>query len=273
MAPARAYTSTRTHVIKSDRPLSTIPSAKSSPFTISSPIGPPWYPTAEQYGGYSKQPQRFSPRMPSEVMTNRPHWLSGVRSALRILIIVLSGAVVGMLVHTLEIYRGNISLDLRNGELPMTWPARTNLAPTIILFSIAAANFFASVAILALSVKKSFRRPIRSRDVYRVVAGSFGIVLWAAALVTYNLFDKASKASLGQYACTNKNAMSNGRYQYRTVCSEQGVAFYLAIGAAFAEAFTLATLAVTAVQSAKQSSGVAVVEKLQMTGGATGRPA
>ncbi|PSN62097.1 hypothetical protein BS50DRAFT_460115, partial [Corynespora cassiicola Philippines] len=179
------------------------------------------------------------------------HWLSRLRSALRLLIIVLSGAVVIMLVHTLEIYRGNKYLDLRNGELPMTWPAHTNLAPTLILFAIAAANFLASVAILTLSFTRSFRRPMRSRDIYRIVAGSFGVVLWVTALVVFNLLDKASKASLGRYACTNRNVMSNGRFQYRAVCEEQGVAFYLAIGAASAEVFTLITLAVSAIISAK----------------------
>ncbi|ORY19002.1 hypothetical protein BCR34DRAFT_595829 [Clohesyomyces aquaticus] len=191
--------------------------------------------------------------LPSDASA-KPHWLSSARSALRLLIIVLSGAVVGMLVHTLKIYRGNSSLRLRHGELPMHWPARTNLAPTIVLFSIAAANFVASIAILALSFKKSFRRPIRSRDVYRIVAGSFGVILWIAALLVYNLLDKASKASLGQYSCTNKNVMSNGRYQYRAVCSEQAMAFYIAIGAACAEVVTLVTLAITAVQSAIQTS-------------------
>lgn len=151
----------------------------------------------------------------------RAHWLSRVRSCLRLLIIVLSGAVVCMLVHTLEIYRGNRYLDLRSGEIPMTWPAHTNLAPTIVLLAIAAANFLASVAILSLSLKRSFRRPIRSRDAYRIIAGSFGVILWITAIVVFHLLDKASKASLGRYSCTNKNVLSNGRFQYRAVCEEQ----------------------------------------------------
>jgi hypothetical protein len=137
------------------------------------------------------------------------------------LVIVLSGAVVCMLVHTLEIYRGNRYLDLRHGELPMTWPAHTNLAPTIVLLAIAAANFLASVAILSLSLKRSFRRPIRSRDAYRIIAGSFGVILWITAIVVFHLLDKASKASLGRYSCTNSHVLSNGRFQYRAVCEEQ----------------------------------------------------
>ncbi|KAF2796289.1 hypothetical protein K505DRAFT_238138 [Melanomma pulvis-pyrius CBS 109.77] len=192
--------------------------------------------------------------MPSELSVYKPHWLSRLRSALRLLIIVLSGGVAVMLVHTLHVYRGNTYLDLRKGELPMTWPARTNLAPTLILLCIATANFVASVAIMSVSFTKSFRRPMRSRDIYRIVAGSFGVILWTTALVVFNLLGKASKASLGRYACTNKNVMSNGRYQYRAVCEEQGVAFYLAIGAASAELLTLGTLAVSAILSAKHKS-------------------
>lgn len=219
--------------------------------------------------------------MPLELsIVPRAHWLSRLRSCLRLLSIVLSGAVVCMLMHTLEIYRGNRYIDLRSGELPMTWPAHTNLAPTIILFAIAAGNFLASVAILSLSFKRSFRRPFRSRDVYRIVAGSFGVVMWVTALVVFNLLDKASKASLGRYSCTNQHVLSNGRYQYRAVCEEQvrcsplhiaiphtpsscslskhgltlllqGVAFYTAIGAATAEVLTLITLGISAIRSAK----------------------
>ncbi|KAH7089161.1 hypothetical protein FB567DRAFT_523155 [Paraphoma chrysanthemicola] len=223
-------------------------------FNIPRPPRAPFYPTAAHLGGYvlKSLPQRLSVRMPLELsIVPRAHWLSKVRSCLRLLIIVLSGAVVCMLVHTLEIYRGNRYLDLRHGELPMTWPAHTNLAPTIVLLAIAAANFLASVAILSLSLKRSFRRPIRSRDAYRIIAGSFGVILWITALVVFHLLDKASKASLGRYSCTNKNILSNGRYQYRAVCEEQGVAFYIAIGAASAEVLTLITLAMSAIRSVK----------------------
>jgi hypothetical protein len=151
---------------------------------------------------------------------HRP-WLSRFRAALRLLIVVLSGAVAGTLIHTLEIHRGNRFIDLRSGELPMTWPARTNLAPTLVLCAVAIGNFLASVVIMSMSFKRSFRRPIRSRDAYRIVAGSFGVILWATAIVVFNFIDRASKASLGHYACMNRNVMSNGRYQYRAVCSEQ----------------------------------------------------
>lgn len=196
----------------------------------------------------------MSTRMPVDIYVAPTTWLSGLRSCLRLLIIVLSGAVTGMLVHTMHIYRGNSSLDLRKGELPMTWPARTNLAPTLALFIVAAGHFMASVAIMALSFKRGFRRPIRSRDAYRVVAGSLGVILWATSLVSFHLMDKANRASLGHYACQNRNIMSNGRYQYRAVCSEQGMAFYIAIGAATAEALTLLTLGLTALQSARSNS-------------------
>jgi hypothetical protein len=238
-----------------------------SPYNNTSrPPGAPLHPKAEASRGYT-----LGARMPLELsIVPRAHWLSRVRSCLRLLIIVLSGAVVCMLVHTLEIKRGNRYLDLRSGELPMTWPAHTNLAPTIVLLAIAAANFLASVAILSLSLKRSFRRPIRSRDAYRIIAGSFGVILWITAIVVFHLLDKASKASLGRYSCTHQNVLSNGRYQYRAVCDEQvrppssylflkptnanisqGVAFYTAIGAASAEILTLATLAISAIRSVK----------------------
>ncbi|KAF2750519.1 hypothetical protein M011DRAFT_397237 [Sporormia fimetaria CBS 119925] len=186
---------------------------------------------------------------------NRP-CLSSARSALRLLNIVFSAAVAGTLIHTLEIYRSNISLDLRHGELPMTWPARTNLAPTLILFIVAASNFVASVAIMAMSAKRSFRRPIRTRDAYRILAGSLVVVLWVSAISGFQWIDAKSKASLGHYACGNRNVLSNGRFQYRAVCTEQGLAFYLAIGAALVEAATLCTLAITALQAKKDRESI-----------------
>ncbi|KAF2031557.1 hypothetical protein EK21DRAFT_63149 [Setomelanomma holmii] len=264
---ARAYiaptstTATTTCLIQTDQRSSSPPLP--TPFNISRPPGAPFYPKAEDYGGYifKTLPQRLSARMPLELsIVPRAHWLSRVRSCLRLLIIVLSGAVVCMLVHTLETYRGNRYIDLRSGELPMVWPAHTNLAPTIVLLAIAAANFLASVAILSLSLKRSFRRPIRSRDAYRIIAGSFGVILWTTALVVFHLLDKASKASLGRYSCTNQNILSNGRYQYRAVCEEQGVAFYTAIGAASAEILTLVTLAMSAIRSAKNQEPAPMIQ-------------
>jgi hypothetical protein len=244
------------------------------PYNFPKSLGAPLHAEkSEPWSGYNslaKLPARLSARMPLDLaIVPRAHWLSRVRSCLRLLIIVLSGAVVCMLVHTLEIYRGNRYLDLRHGELPMTWPAHTNLAPTIVLLAIASANFLASVAILSLSLKRSFRRPIRSRDAYRIIAGSFGVILWITAIVVFHLLDKASKASLGRYSCTNGNVLSNGRFQYRAVCEEQvsssccqyfyrtslthhqGIAFYTAIGAASAEILTLVTLAMSAIRSVK----------------------
>lgn len=234
--------------------------APSSPLSLLSTLTSPFSPGPEDYVGDKylnlKLPERLSARlpMPSDFVLPKSHWLSRLRSTLRLLNIVLSGAVVCMLVHTLEIYRGNRYIDLRSGELPMTWPARTNLVPTLILFAIAAGNFLASLAILVMSFTRSFRRPMRSRDVYRIVAGSLGVIMWATALAVFHLLDKHNKASLGRYSCTNKNVLSNGRYQYRAVCEEQGVAFYLAIGAAISEALTLLTLAVSAACSVKFKS-------------------
>ena len=213
------------HIRDSPTSIYTADYLTSSPVTsynILSPISSPFYAKSEDYGGHQlvRLLQRLSARMPLEILP-RAHWLSRVHSFLRLLIIVLSGAVVFVLMHTLGIYRGNRYLELRKGEIPMVWPAHTNLAPTIILIAVAAANFLTSMAILSLSFKRSFRRPIRSRDLYRIVAGSFGVVLWAAALVAFHLLDKASKASLGRYSCTNQGLVTNGRYQYRAVCEEQ----------------------------------------------------
>mgnify|MGYP006877408113 CR=1 FL=1 len=225
---ARAYVANSTTTIclvSSNQDITVLSSPLSSPspppptpYNISRPVGLPFFSKATDYGGYTLK------RLPMNLelsTSDRAHWLSRLRSCLRLLIIVLSGAVVCMLMHTIEIYRGNRYIDLRKGELPMVWPAHTNLAPTIILFAIAAGNFLASVAILSLSFKRSFRRPFRSRDLYRIVAGSFGVVMWVTALVVFNLLDKASKASLGRYSCTNANVLTNGRYQYRAVCEEQ----------------------------------------------------
>jgi hypothetical protein len=70
----------------------------------------------------------------------------------------------------------------------------------------------------------------------------------------------------------NRNVMSNGRYQYRAVCSEQGLAFYLAIGTACAEVVTLLTLGVTAMQSAKERNSIMKLdEKAKLGRRLTGR--
>ncbi|KAF2199127.1 hypothetical protein GQ43DRAFT_376998 [Delitschia confertaspora ATCC 74209] len=206
------------------------------------------------------------------VLSTRSDWMSRVRSALRLLIIILSSGVIGLLAHTITIYRGNWYLDLRNGELPMSWPAKTNLIPTIILLSVASTNVLVSFIILALSFMKSFRRPVRYRDVYRILAGTFGIALWGVALGLYSLLNGTTKASLARYSCANWNVMSNGRYQYRKVCEEQASAIYIASAAAFAEGLMLLTLAVSSFRQTRRRSSHSSQEKPLMSGASSGRP-
>lgn len=148
-------------------------------------------------------------------------WLSRIRSMLRLLIAILSTTVACTLFHTYRIYKGNFYIDLLAGEQPMVWPARTNLVATWFLFGVAVYNLTASAVIMLLAYKRSFRRPIKRRDLYRVVAGSAGVVLWGAGMAVFSLVERGHTASLGRYACANRNVMSNGRYQYKAVCSEQ----------------------------------------------------
>lgn len=181
----------------------------------------------------------------------RADWMSKFRVGLRLAVVALSAAVVGLLLNTLQIYRGNNNLDLRKGEMPMPWPARTNMVPTALLLTVAAVNFLASFIVLVLSLRRSFQTPLGSRDVSRVVAGGLSITFWVSALLVYGIVNHASKASLGQYACKNRDSLTNGRYQYRTVCNEQAAAFYIAIAAAFAETLTLVSLLMSSLQQAR----------------------
>jgi hypothetical protein len=235
--PHVAIARRRTLTSSDDRlPLSAVPSYSDS--LASSPIGPqshphPLHSVPEDLARCKTPPKptplvarlaaRLAARMPMpfELSSWHAQWLARLRSALRLLVIVLSGAVVVFLVHTLEIFRGNRYIDLRKNELPMTWPAHTNLAPTLILLAVAVASFVASVTVVALSFKRSFRRPTRSAGIYRVVGGCCGVLLWTVAISEFSLLDRASKASLGRYSCGNSHILSNGRYQYRAVCEEQ----------------------------------------------------
>lgn len=140
---ARAYiasTSTTTTCLVSPSPHAQPPASPPppAPYNLHKTHSAPIFHSAkaDDWSGFrlATLPARLSARMPLDLaIVPRAHWLSRARSCLRLMIIVLSGAVVCMLVHTLGIYRGNRYLDLRHGELPMTWPAHTNLAPTIVL--------------------------------------------------------------------------------------------------------------------------------------------
>ncbi|PVI04637.1 hypothetical protein DM02DRAFT_611260 [Periconia macrospinosa] len=207
-------------------------SSISTPFSATAPTGPSFDSIPEDYANRNFKSKHQSSRarfllgvrlpMFSDVAAGwQSHWLSRLRSALRLLVVVLSGAVIVFLGHTLEIRRGNRYLDLRKGELPMTWPARTNFYPTLILLLVALGNFVASVTSIALAFRRSFRRPSRSSTAYRVVGHCLVVFIWAGAITAFTLLDKHYKASLGRYACHNQNVMSNGRYQYRAVCEEQ----------------------------------------------------
>jgi hypothetical protein len=231
MSGAYVSTSIRPRRRTIDRTHNPNTSSLNTPFSATTPQASSFGSIPEHHAGReSKQKRKSSPasfftrRLPmfSDVTSGwQSHWLSRLRSGLRLLVVVLSGAVIVFLVHTLEIRRGNRYLDLRKGELPMTWPARTNLYPTLILLVVALGNFIASVTNIALAFRRSFRRPARSGNLYRMLGGTFSVFMWGTAITAFTLIDKKNKASLGRYSCTNQNVMSNGRYQYRAVCEEQ----------------------------------------------------
>ncbi|KAF2808419.1 uncharacterized protein BDZ99DRAFT_464301 [Mytilinidion resinicola] len=251
--PQAAYTVPKTninHRRETTRPISSKP--KLSKLSISGPVSPPFYPSVPfnevsnhettvskdiTSGGSLKQ---IGQHMPLNLT-----WHSTLRFVLRIITIALSAAVAGLLAHTLSVL-GNTNTNVSTGQFPSTWPSHTDATATYLLFSIAFVNFLFAVTILICSIKKQFRTSMGARDRFRVGMGAYIVIAWATACTVYKALDADSSTSLGHFACMNVNAIGTGRKQYRTVCREQNVSFYISIVTGVLEILVLASYIVNA---------------------------
>ena len=208
-------------------------------------IEPPFFPTPAQSCRLS-----VSKRSVAEPLRGKGCWLSkGAHVALRLASMLLGTATAGLLVHSLFIYSSNNSVKLREGQLPMAWPAQTKLTATVVLLGAATLHHFVSILLLLLSFfSKSFRRRTHTRYCNRIGARTLAVALWVAALVFFRVLDASSKASLANYACANRTVLSNGQHRYLAVCTEQTAAFFLGVGAGVFESLALASLIVSAVR-------------------------
>jgi hypothetical protein len=115
-----------------------------------------------------------------------------IRLVLRILSLVSSVAILGVLLHVLIRYfktRDLVDTERDTGIRLRVWPAGLKLWPTNLLLSAAAAATLLSFTLCMASFSKQIRRLTKRGHVFTLVVSAIGLVLWAAATIYFKLWD------------------------------------------------------------------------------------
>ncbi|OCK76017.1 hypothetical protein K432DRAFT_307314 [Lepidopterella palustris CBS 459.81] len=233
------------------------PVSRNTELVTSAPLQQqPFYPNDPHHATPKETSYRTNGRLslkleePNLIRPHRPQWLSVIQFCLRISILILTAAVVGLLAHTLDIYHGT-SGDTMAGQVPTWWPTKVNLTPSYILFSVGFANFCGSVVVLAFTIRKQFAMPMRWWNMFRVCTGIFAVVAWAVGLTAFRILEKGGDGSLEYYACKVQGDAGHGQHDYRMVCKEQNASFYIALASGIVDTLLTVTLAINAFGSKK----------------------
>ncbi|KAF2754609.1 hypothetical protein EJ05DRAFT_514061 [Pseudovirgaria hyperparasitica] len=153
---------------------------------------------------------------------------------LHVFVLFTSSTVVGLLGHSMSMY------DER------TWPRGTSLVPTIVLLVVALLVLVGSVVLLVHSVWR-----IRQRKIV-LMLGVLGLVCaWTAGIAVFGIMDQDGGGSgsgsgiqaLRGVACgIDDRGGMGGDGMFGLVCTEQDVAFWVALVAGIVEVLCLATV-------------------------------
>ena len=168
----------------------------------------------------------------------RSSWPRLVHQLMRLLVVTLGLTVIGLISHSLVLYRRSRSLvlpDLDNGGFQPVWPAMTptsglSLEPCCLLLAGATIGMVASLlglfawAFTAVSSRLSLNTPSATS----IISFSTSVVLvalWIAGVALYHTYNRATgpsqKTSLGYAACNHGNFAGDGSVGYDTICAEQ----------------------------------------------------
>ncbi len=162
---------------------------------------------------------RAPPTMAIELTSNAPRWPGVVRLVLRMLIMLSSAAIVGLLAHSLSIYYKTRNMNFSGNE--PAWPKSLYLLPSNLLAGVAVASLNCSIVILIQSLRQKFSAPITTGDKSAVAFAIFFIAAWTVAAVVFKRFQEPDKANMAWHACLRKGGATAKLANFDMVCQEQ----------------------------------------------------
>ncbi len=142
-----------------------------------------------------------------------------VRLVLRVLTLIASPVVVGLLVHSLQLYTS--TRDIKFSGTEESWPTSTNLSPVHFLIAVATISILTSLLALLQSLRNKFSAPISVWDIISMSCSIIILILWIASTVKFHQDDKPGKNSLIRSSCERKYSPNNHLISYKVICDEQ----------------------------------------------------
>lgn len=148
-----------------------------------------------------------------------PKWPGVARFILRLMILIASPVIVGLLAHSLAIYHQTHNINFSGTE--ESWPKTLTLFPINLLIAVASISFVASLVALFQSFRSKFSSPITLGDYISIGSSILLIALWIATIVISKQHENSDKADLAWWACRKKSSPDNHMVGYNVICQEQ----------------------------------------------------
>lgn len=151
-----------------------------------------------------------------------------IKIVVRLLVIGLSAAVVGLLGRSLCLYHSSQNYGYGTNSLDYefeptgneaAWPSTINLIPTDVLLAVAAASTITSLCLTALAAWARSEVQHPSLGPCELVLSILYIVLWIAGTVIFEI--AGSKNSLGHFSCSSRGSPFANIVSYDTICAHQ----------------------------------------------------
>lgn len=145
-------------------------------------------------------------------------WMGILRFTLRLLILVASAAIIGLLTHSMSVYFCTQTINFSGVEA--AWPTQVNLFPSHFLLVVGVISLASSFVTLVQSFWHRVAVPIPLGDKFAIVLSGILIGLWIASAFVFEGYKKPDKASLVWWACYREGGPADQLVGYDLVCAE-----------------------------------------------------
>jgi hypothetical protein len=193
--------------------------------------GVPYFPTPPKEKGRlfapSKSHRARSPSLAPFILKSdhgieapsiAPRLPNFVRLVLHVIALIASPVIVGLLIHSLQLYTRTRDINFSGTE--GSWPTRTGLLPVHFLLVVASISIVTSFLALLQSLRMMSPSSISISDIISISTSSLILVLWVASIAVFERDDKAGKNSLVSWSCDRKHSPGNNLISYGVICGE-----------------------------------------------------
>ena len=148
-----------------------------------------------------------------------PLWPKFLAASFHVFVIFSTGAVIGLLVHTLSGYSRTRGINFNGAN--HSWPADLDLHPSVLFLVVASISLVASSAGSLITLLHLRSPRFSSAELASIIISLALLFLWLAVDLVEGHSEQTPKRSLLSWACRRESSPTNVLVRYGSICAEQ----------------------------------------------------